>query len=237
VRIIRRLIVTLAILAGLAALGNVLIVQAAEQKAGDQIRARLHLSASPVVKIEGFPILLHVLKGNIPKVTIDGREIEVEGLHVSSFHVEVRGLRATLSELRAGIGRLHVDGGVADAVVTQDACNDYLQKKHEEGRVTFGDGVTTIMKHTTYLGRRYLVEARGNLTIEGADLVFTATRVTIDGKVPPGPLAARARRDASFKVHLPAIPGGFRPETIVVTAGRARLATAFDASTIDLAKP
>lgn len=234
VRMLRRLVVMLAVFAGLALLANVFIVKAAEQKAGDEIRARLRLGSTPTVKIEGFPVLLHLLQGNIPRVVVDGRDADVQGLVVSSFHVDVRGLRARLAELRAGIKKLRVESGAAEATVTQDAANEYLAKQDEEGRVAFGDRTTRIRKHATYAGRPYLVEATGTLLIDGTDLVFRATTVTIDGKVPPGPLAGQARRDASFRVHLPAIPGGFRPDTVEVSPGRVRFSAAFAATTIDL---
>ncbi|MCA1834073.1 MAG: DUF2993 domain-containing protein [Actinobacteria bacterium] len=233
-RIIRRLVVTVVVLGVLGVLANVFIVQAAEQKAGDEIRSHLHLAKAPDVKIEGFPILLHVLQGNIPKVTIDGNQADIQGLLIANFHVELRAMRAKLAELRAGISKLRVGGGTASATVTQAAANDYLKNQKEEGRVTFGNGVTRIQKHVTYLGRSRLVAASGKLLIDGADLVFRATKVTIDGKTPPPPFADRARRDASFRVHLPAIPGGIRPQKVEVLSGLLRFTSEFDASTISL---
>jgi hypothetical protein len=232
VRILKRVVITLVILAALAAGGDVWLTNTAERKAGEQLQKEFDLSARPVVHIQGFPLLLRILQGKIPGVTIDGRKIEVQGLLIDRFHVEVEGLDASLSDLRGGVRNVRVGGGEASAEITQDAANAYLESQKERARVTFGDGTTRIRTRQPYGGHTYTLEATGDLEIDGQELVFTAKSVTMDGKPPPALLAARARRDASFRVKLPALPGGIRARRVVVQRGVARLEAEFGATSL-----
>lgn len=226
----------LAILAALAALGNLWVANAAESKAAERIQREFDLSARPTVEIDGFPILLRIVQGRIPRVTIDGRDFAIQGLEVAHFRVSVEGLKASLSALRQGVRTVRVEGGEAFAEVTQDAVNAYLERQQERGRVTFTEGETRIRARATYGGRPHDLLASGTLEVDGEFLVFTATSVTMDGDPPPSALRDRTRRDASFRVPLPELPGGVRARRIVVRSGLARLEAAFGALTLDLSR-
>ncbi len=233
VRIVRRLLITLVILMLLAAGGDVWVAHTAERKAAEQIQKEFELSERPSVQINGFPFLLRVLQGTIPGVTIDGRKLEVQGLLVDHFHVEVEGLKASLADLRSGVRNVRVGGGEAFAEVSQDATNAYLEQQKERGRVTFGDGTTRIRMRQAYGARTYTIDASGKLEIDREFLVFTAENVTLDGRPPSAFLAARAKRDASFRVKLPALPGGIRARRVVVRPGLARLEAEFGATALE----
>lgn len=236
VRMVRRLLITLVVLTLLALVGNAYVGRLAERKAGEQIQAKLGLASPPTVRIDAFPILIRVLQGHIPHISVDGEGLDIEGLQVDRFHLRVSGIRASLSDLTRGVDRLRVSGGEAWAEVTQDSVNAYLARQKEKGRVQFGDGLVRVTSTASYLGVPRKLEATGTLEIQGSELVFRASEVRVDGGDPPPGFAPRARSDSSFRVDLPALPGGIHPKTVTVRTGVARFEAVVGATTLDFEK-
>lgn len=236
VRMIRRLLIFLGVLAALGIAGNVVAGNVAERKAAEQVKKSLKVNDTPTVRFDAFPILLRLVQGELPGATVDAHDVTVRGLAVARFHLEVEGLKVSLSDLTGGRGRLTVKGGSAYGEVTDEAANAYLARQKETARVEFVDDEVRVRSRIRYAGRDREVEGIGTLSIVGTDLVFTPQTVTVDGGPPPAPIAARARAEASFRVPIPALPGGVRPKTVTVRDGEARLDVEFDRTTLDLNK-
>lgn len=236
VRMIRRLIVFLAVIVGLGLVASAMVQPIAERKIGETIQRALKLDTPPTVRLDAFPILLRAAQGRVPGLTVDGRDLVVQGLRLSRYRVEMDDVAVSYGSLIAGEPRVQSAGGLATATLRQDAVNAYLASRKETARITFLDGAVRARDRARYLGRVRDLEAVGALSIVGHDLVFEAQRVTVDGKPPPRDLAERARRDAGFRQRLPAVFGGIRARRIVVEPTGARLLAEFGPSTIDLTK-
>ncbi len=234
VRMVRRLVVFLVLLAGLGLVAGAALQPFAERKIGETIQKSLELETPPTVRLDAFPILVRAAQGRVAGLTVDGRNLVVQRLRLARYHVDVVGVAISYSALLTGNPRARVQGGEASALVTQEAVNAYLAARKETARVTFGKGTVRVRDRARYLGSVRNLEAVGRFSIDGRDLVFVADRVTIDGKPPPGALAERAKRDAGFRQPLPALFGGIRARRITVEPTGAELVAEFGATTIDL---
>ena len=235
VRLIRRLVILAIVLAVVAALGNVALGSFADRQAGAQIRTAMKLQTSPSVHLP-FPILWWVLKGRLPHVTVDAHDVTVQGLTVSRFHLAVDDVRASLSDLTSGRNVFDVGSGTASADVSADAVNAYLATRGVSARVAFAGGTVTVTRSVVYVGTRHSLAATGTLAVRGSNLVFTPSTITFDGARVPGSLASVVRRDVSFTVALPALPGGLRPRSIAVGDGRATLEATLPRGRLDLGR-
>jgi hypothetical protein len=233
---VRRIVVTLLVLAVLGAIGSYALGAYADRQAAKQIQASLKLSSPPRVNISAFPILWWIVKGRLPHVTIDADEVPVQGLEVATFHLALDDVQASLSQLSSGVRVVRVRGGNASASVTPDAVNAYLAARNEPERVSFPGDRVRVTRTVVYAGVRHTLAATGTLRVQGDDLVFDATTVTLDGATPPAFLAGPARRDASFSVAIPPLPGGVRPSGVVVAGGFATFRVTLGPTTLDLSR-
>jgi hypothetical protein len=73
---VRKLLITLVVLAVLLVAADFGARAFAESKTADAVRSELQLAAVPDVSIEGFPFLLHAIQGQYPQVIITAGNID-----------------------------------------------------------------------------------------------------------------------------------------------------------------
>lgn len=208
VRILRRLLVLAVLLGGLFVGANIVIENIAEGALATGAQRAFELPARPEVDIKGFPILLRLLSGEVPRVSLRASAVPLgDRLTARTVTIEMEALDASnvLSgdDLRFTVGRGH-----ALAEVTEDALNDFLRESGEDVRVSLLDGSVRGRASAVIGGRKRTIRARGALRLRRGEISFTPRSVTVDGEEPPSTVEERARREASFRLRLPELPGG-----------------------------
>lgn len=219
--ILRRLLFPLILLAGIALGGSAVIENFAESQLAGGLRTTLGLERRPKVQIEAFPIILRAIQGRIPRVRINARSVVIEEFEIAELDIDLRGVRASLDVLiRSNRFDLAVEEGEGVARITEQSVNAFLQKRKIDAHVTLlNNGNVFVRADEVIAGRQRRFEATGKLTLGGRTLTFTPSQVTVDGQPPPRELAERARRETTFSVELPKLPGNILPKEVTVTGG------------------
>jgi DUF2993 family protein len=98
----RRLLIALALLAVIFFFGDTALRSVAEHRAADELKDGLSLSATPTVGIGGWPFTIHLAAQSFPSVHVSGRDVQIEGLAVTKFDLELRDVDFSVSKLLAG---------------------------------------------------------------------------------------------------------------------------------------
>jgi hypothetical protein len=207
-RLLRWLLVPVIILAALFLIANVVVEHVAEDRVAAAVKNEFHLSAKPTVDIQGFPIILRVLSGTVPRITFDAKRATFSGFTIESIRVRLDGLSATGGFLGSGRLAVRVRSGTIEARATQAAVNAYLHKQGESATVVLHERRAILHAVRPFLGGERTFVASGTILREGTTLVFRPSSVTVDGQPPPGGLEAAAKARATFRVKLPELPGG-----------------------------
>ena len=219
--IIRKLVFLAVFLVAVFIGASILLENVTEGQLSTGIARTFDLRVRPTVQIESFPFLLRIFQGRLPRVTVESRDLTFEGLEVASLMIDMRGVRADLDVLvRSDRFDLHVEQGTGSARITEEDINAFLEDEDVDVHVTFrADQRVFVRADRTVAGRRRRFEATGSLSLNGRTLSFKPTTVRVDGQTPPASLAARARRDTTFSVEIPKLPGSIVPSEVTVTAG------------------
>lgn len=219
--IIRRVVIFAVLVVAIFLGASVVLENVAESQLSTGVGRTLDLETRPAVQLDAFPFLLRVVQGRIPRVLVESRDFTLEGLEIAQLSIDMHGVHADLDVLiRSDRFDLSVEQGEASARVTEDAINAFLKDEAERARVTLRpDGMVFVRVDRVVGGRSRRFEATGRLSLSGRTLAFKPSRVTVDGAAPPPSLAARARRETTFSVEIPKLPGNILPSEVVVTQG------------------
>lgn len=125
-----RLLLALALVAGVALAADDWLAGKAEQRAGQVAGATLGAPAR--VEVPGRPFVLHVLRGRLPTALVQARQVPVPGTGavVSRLELELHGVRLSPSALLGGgpaAGRLpEAESGTFLAVLDEQALRTWL---------------------------------------------------------------------------------------------------------------
>lgn len=191
----RRLLVTLLVLALLLVVADRVAVQVVQRAVADRMREDGRLGVTPTVQVRGFPFLTQALRGRYDRVDIHIRDLERSGLTVGRLDVTVRGAQLPLSKVRSAHD-VPVESLHASAVIT------YLELAHESGLAGItvapdGDGV-----RVTGAVAGVRASATSTVALRGERIVVTAQRLGAGGlSVPTGGVL-------DFSVRVPPLPYG-----------------------------
>ncbi len=233
---IRRLVLLAVVLVAIFLGASVLLENVVESQMSTGIARTFGLERRPTVEIDSFPFLLRVFQGRIPGIRVEVRDATFEGLDVATLTIEMHGIRADLDVLiRSDRFDLHVENGTGAARVTEDAINSFLADEDVGVHVTLRpDGRVFVRADRTVGGRPRRFEAIGPLSLNGRTLSFKPTTVRVDGQTAPASLAARARRETTFSVDIPKLPGRIVPSEVIVTGGELTLEADLKGYTLQL---
>jgi DUF2993 family protein len=234
--ILRRLLFPIVLLAGVALGGSAVIENFAESQLAGGLRSTLGLEKRPQVQIEAFPIILRAVQGRIPRVRIVARSLVIDEFEVAELDIDLRGVKASLDVLiRSNRFDLVVEEGEGVARITEQSVNVFLEKRKIDAHVTLlADGNAFVRADEVIAGRQRRFEATGKLTLGARTLTFTPAKITVDGQPPPRELADRARRETTFSVELPKLPGNILPTEVNVTGGEVALVANLQDYSLDL---
>ncbi|WP_323792277.1 DUF2993 domain-containing protein [Nocardioides sp.] len=213
----KKLVVTLAVLALIALgldRGGVLV---AERIAGDSLQESQGLSERPEVSIDGFPFLDQLVAGRYDRVEVVLREVPLTGdagvsgaaaLRLARLDVTLRRVETSRDFTRIDVGRAR-----ADALISLADLGDALGLR----LAVDGDGRLTASRTFTVLGE----EVTPSITIEPVivDGALSLSEFTVNGAVDPtGALASALDEILGISVPLTGIPFDVRLEGLRVAA-------------------
>jgi hypothetical protein len=227
---VRKFLLVLAILAVLVVGGDVVIGSIAEARLAERAQNRLGLAERPEVDLKGFPFLLHALRRRFPEVSVEARDVRVQGLSIDRFVLRLRDVRFdTTGSIAGGAGTLSAREGQGTVELTQAALGAFLERNDVPVRVELlGSSRARVSGTVTALGIEVEASAEGPLAATDGSLEFRPERVEVgDGiEVPASALA--------FQVELPAAVPGVVYEGIAVERGRAFLSFRMRAAAVPL---
>jgi hypothetical protein len=233
-RLIRWLLTPIIILALLLVGANLVVEHLAESKIASALQSTFHLSSKPAVKISGFPIILSIVNGKIPRMSFDAAGATFEGLTVEQIKVALVDVTAGGGFLRGGSIRLTVGAGTVRARATDAAVNAYLKKHDQNATMAFHAGRVVVRAVRSFLGRTRTLVATGTVAREGTLLVFRPSSVTVEGNAPPPGSEALAKQKTTIKVHLPELPGGITSYGVKAVEGAIAIAAVLRDQLLDL---
>jgi hypothetical protein len=227
---VRKFLLVLAILAVLVVGADVVIGSIAEARLAERAQNRLGLAERPDVDLKGFPFLLHALRRRFPEVSVDARDVRVQGLSIDRLVLRLRDVRFdTTSSIAGGSGTLSAKGGQGTVELTQASLGAFLERRDVPVRVELlGSSRARVSGRVTALGIELEASAEGQLAATDGSLEFRPERIEVgdDIEVPASALA--------FQVELPAAVPGVVYEGITVERGRAVLSFRMRAAAVPL---
>lgn len=234
--IIRKLVFLAVLLVAVFLGAGVLLENVAEGQLARGIARTFDLDVRPTVQIDAFPFLLRVFQGRLPRVTVEARDVTFEGLEVAGLTVDMHDVKADLDVLlNSDRFDLRVADGTASARITEDAINSFLAEEDVKVHVTLRpDGRVFVRADRTVGGRTRRFEATGRLSLDGRTLSFKPGSVRVDGQTATASQETRARRETTFSVEIPKLPGNILPSEVNVNAGEMALVAGLEGYTLRL---
>lgn len=118
----RRLIILVVVLSGLAVGADRLAVVAAQRVVAERVQADAHLAARPDVTIGGFPFLTQAFGGRYDEVTVVAHDVKAGDVVISEVRTRLRGVHVSLGDvLSQSVSSVPVDRADARLRVGYDA--------------------------------------------------------------------------------------------------------------------
>lgn len=205
-----RLGLFLALLAGLAVIGDRVGDYLTEQSMASRLETALHSKAKPSVRVHGFPWALQAMSRRFDHVSVDARDVTLRGFPVSRLTAE---LRAVQVDERWGHPRAESLAGRALAswadltVVAKTPIGDG------------GDGRVKVSYDALVFGQQMtiVVTAVPVLDLAHQRLELTAPALSVDGISIPQNLAQELIAHKVRPITLP-MPGALRATSLTVAA-------------------
>lgn len=226
----RKVLLVLAVLAVLAVGADLAIGAVAEARLAERAQNRLGLAERPDVDLKGFPFLLHALRRRFPEVSVEVRDLRVEGLAIDRFVLRLRDVRfGSTAAIAGGGGGVSAKRGQGTAEITEVSLGAFLERHDVPFSVELlGSSRARISGTVTVLGAEVEASAEGALALTEGSLEFRPESIEVgDGIEVPGSSLA-------FQVELPAAVPGLVYEGIAVQRGRAVLSFRMRAAVVPL---
>lgn len=212
----KRLLITLVVLLGLAAAVDRVAVTVADRQVARQIQQQAGLAGAPDVAITGFPFLTQAIDGRYRDVRISLTAADLDQPPGTSATVALYGARVPLSEVVSGSVRsIPVDRVDGDATLSYGLLAAQLG-----GDTTLrqeGDGLR-ITRTVQVGGRTVPLTATGTVTLEGDVLAIDVHQASGVGVSIPPSLLRRAGGVLGLRYRIPPLPFGLRLTSVTPAA-------------------
>lgn len=216
-KIVRRLLITLVILAAVLALGdrvaNALVERRIATEVADTAAANgAYSDSEPDVKIHGWPFLTQAWVGEFEQIDITLQDVGSNGLVFPSLDLVAHDVDADWRELRNG------GDAVADTVdvtgsVSVDSIEALMAEQTGYDLQINEDGTASLTGSQEFLGTVVELEATGQFAFADNTLVFTPDTVASLTEGLPAqiqPLIDQAAAEFGTTVALPELPYGIQ---------------------------
>jgi len=225
--VIKRLVLSAAVMVGLAVLADRGLAVAAGEAAASSVARSNGLAEEPEVSFRGFPFITQALGGQFQEVDVDARDVTVDGMTFSRIEAELRGIKVGLRDALAGeVDAVPVESGNAVVSIDYRDLNDYLDAKPGSPDVAAPGGVLIVRSTIGVPGRGSVaVEGRGTASVTGDGLAVRVSGVrATSGPALPAAVAATATSRLSFVIPTRRLPFGLTLQSVSVDVGGLRVA-------------
>ncbi|MFD0902551.1 LmeA family phospholipid-binding protein [Actinomadura sediminis] len=230
----KALVVLLVLVVGGLIAADRIGVRVAQDEIARQVAAQEGLARQPDVTIHGFPFLTQAAGGEYDHIEVVIGEYTEQDVTLSDVRVDMRGLRAPLSELADGnTANVTARTATASAIVPYPMIREQAPKE-VEGLAPKGENLEVDLAGAV-MGVPLSGKAVVSLEATGKGIAVTPVSVAPDGG-PQIPLAL-VKRQLTWVVPVTDLPVGSRISRIEPTADGLRVsATAQDVRLSDLEK-
>lgn len=226
--LVRKLVVVAIVLGGLFVGANVVAENAAESKLAGAVRQEFGLREDPRVDVSGFPLLLNVLRGDLPRISFEADDVAVDALTVDRVTGVLDSIQ--VENLFSGADMAVVVGeGAIVADISDDNLTAFVRERGVDARFEMEQGGALVTVRRRVGGRVREIVARGDVRLRSGRFEFVPTDViSVDGEPPSSRVEAEAKRRAAVRLDIPDLPGGFAVERVEARPGILRLAASVD---------
>jgi hypothetical protein len=116
-------------------------VRIAQNEIGKQVAAQYNLQSQPEVTIHGIPFLTQAVQGDYDQIDVKVGDYTEQGVTVGDVKIEMRGVRAPLSEVAGGnADNVTADTATASAVIPYSVIKERAPKE-VQGIAASGDNL------------------------------------------------------------------------------------------------
>lgn len=219
----KRLLVTLVVLAGLLAVADRVAASVASRAVADQVVASSSL-ASADVSIGGFPFLTQAVSGRYDSVSVVARGVAAGEVTVDRLDATLTGLEVPLSEALSGsVSEVPVESVRATALVAYAE----LARRSGDRQLTVapaGDRLK-VTGSVSVLGQTVTASALSSVRVERGAIVITGESFTTGGKAAPEAISRVLGQRLDLRIPVTGLPYGLQvsgvsvdPAGVAVTA-------------------
>lgn len=212
----KRLLVTLVVLAGLLAVADRVAASVASRAVADQVVASSSLESADV-SIGGFPFLTQALGGRYDSVSVVGRGVAAGDLTLDRLDATLTGVSVPLSDALSG----SVDAvPVASVRATALVAYAELARRSGDRRLTVapsGDRLR-VTGSVSVLGQTVSASALSSVRVEGGALVVTAESYSVGDAAASAAISRALGGRFDLRIPVTGLPYGLQVSGVRVTA-------------------
>jgi hypothetical protein len=236
--VIRRLLIFLVILLGIAAVADRGLASAAGNATARQVRIHEGLKEDPSVEFRGFPFVTQAVRGRFRAVDVTARGVVRNGITFSRVDAHLEGVEVNLSKaLKGRVSAVPVSRGTATVTLTYGDLSAYLSTKPGNIRLALRDGQPVVVSSFGIPGVGAVdVEGTPAVTVAGDTVRIRVSNVhTVGGERGlTTALAATAATRASFSLSMSDLPFGIEVVSASLTAEGLVVAATADGIVVDV---
>ena len=204
---IKRLVIMVAILVGLAALADRGLAVVAGNAVGSAVQRSESLSTKPDVTFRGVPFLTQAFGGRFEEVDVVVRDYERDGLRFDKVEATLHDVKIGLGDALGGeVEAVPVGSGTATVTLSYADLNEYLARQPAQARVASSGNELTVSGSVPNIGQ---VRGRAAPTVTGSTLRVVVSDVKrADGTALPSASVTTVVSRLSFTVNLGELPFG-----------------------------
>lgn len=201
---LKRLLIVLLVLLGLAALADRFVARVAGDAAGAQIRRALKTPDDAEVKFNGFPFVTQAVRGRFDSVEVTARDVPQDGLTVTRIESTFTGVRLKLGEaLNGEVAGVPTDEAQATVRISYDDLNAWLRRRGDL-TVTSQGNRAVISGRIRVRGQTLDAKGTATATVRRDAILLRVQSATANGtKVPAAALPL-----LTIELKLPGLPFG-----------------------------
>lgn len=215
-----RVVVSAAVVVGLAALADRGLAAVAGGAVGEAVQREERMSDEPTVTFRGFPFVTQALRGDFEEIDVEARDVRVEELTFSRVDADLRGVRVGLQDALGGeVEAVPVDSGTAVVTLDYADLNAYLDRRPGSPRVSSPGGGRLLVRSTIEVAGlgSVAVEGTGTARVDEREIVVSVTvaRAAGGAELPPAVIAGAGAR-LSFTIPTTGLPFGITVSEVQV---------------------
>jgi hypothetical protein len=201
---LKRLLIVLLVLVGLAAVADRFVARVAGDATGAQIRQSVKSRDDADVRFNGFPFVTQALRGRFDSVDVTARDVPQEGLTLSRIDAHFTGVRLKLGDaLNGEVAGVPTDRAQATVRISYADLNEWL-RSHGDLSVKGDTGRPVVTGRIRVRGVELTASGSAAAQVRGDSVFLRVTEATANGiKVP-----AAALRLLTIELKLPDLPFG-----------------------------